>query len=395
MSMTRWASIVCALAAMPILSPAASAQQAPAAPAQQTAAASAQPAPDASTQQAPAASAPQAPAASSQASAPTPVAGKAPAALSAEGAWPAVLTRSVPRAPAAQPAAWSASDIAEGRARCAALLKGLDLVAEPVAPIREGGACGTPAPMQLVSIGSRPKITFSPPATLTCDMIAALHKWLQKDVQRLARAHLGAPVVEIANMSSFSCRNAYGRARSRLSEHGRVNAIDIGAFVTERGAKTMVVADWGPLGSEIAGAQAEAVKRQAEAAAAARNAKSPAEAPQVATTPETVRSYQAGASLPIGMPRITFGMRAPDAADDLSAGLGWAPPSRLGGPKPANAAPSGVAAGKAAFLHGVHKAACGIFSTVLGPEANKAHKDHFHLDMAERKRTSKRSSICE
>src|SRR6185312_3326694 len=161
---------------------------------------------------------------------------------------------------------------------------GLDLVAEPAPPIREGSACGAPAPMHLVSIGSSPKIAFSPPATLTCEMVAALHKWLTGDVQPLARKHLGAPVVEVATMSSFSCRNAYGRARSKLSEHGRVNAIDIGAFLTERGEKTLVVADWGPIAREIASdAKAEAVKRQAEAAAAARKAKPPAGAPRVAT----------------------------------------------------------------------------------------------------------------
>ena len=36
---------------------------------------------------------------------------------------------------------------------------------------------------------------------------------------------------------------------------------------------------------------------------------------------------------------------------------------------------------KAAFLREVHKKACGIFSTVLGPEANKAHRNHFHFDL--------------
>ena len=36
---------------------------------------------------------------------------------------------------------------------------------------------------------------------------------------------------------------------------------------------------------------------------------------------------------------------------------------------------------KAAFLREVHKKACGIFSTVLGPEANAAHKNHFHFDL--------------
>jgi hypothetical protein len=37
------------------------------------------------------------------------------------------------------------------------------------------------------------------------------------------------------------------------------------------------------------------------------------------------------------------------------------------------------------FLHLAHTEACGIFGTVLGPEANAAHRDHFHLDMKARK----------
>ena len=36
---------------------------------------------------------------------------------------------------------------------------------------------------------------------------------------------------------------------------------------------------------------------------------------------------------------------------------------------------------KADFLRQVHEAACENFSTVLGPEYNAAHRNHFHLDM--------------
>ena len=37
------------------------------------------------------------------------------------------------------------------------------------------------------------------------------------------------------------------------------------------------------------------------------------------------------------------------------------------------------------FLRAAHAAACRIFGTTLGPEANEAHRNHFHVDMAERK----------
>ena len=72
----------------------------------------------------------------------------------------------------------------------------------------------------------------------------------------------------------------------------------------------------------------------------------------------------------------------------MSTGIGT--PSRLGGPKAAtgDGMPS---AAKTEFLRAVHAAACRIFGTVLGPEANAAHRNHFHVDMAERKF----KNICE
>jgi len=36
------------------------------------------------------------------------------------------------------------------------------------------------------------------------------------------------------------------------------------------------------------------------------------------------------------------------------------------------------------FLHEAHAAACRIFGTTLGPEANADHRNHFHVDMAPR-----------
>lgn len=39
---------------------------------------------------------------------------------------------------------------------------------------------------------------------------------------------------------------------------------------------------------------------------------------------------------------------------------------------------------KAAFLREVRDGACGLFATVLSPDYNAAHRDHFHLDQAAR-----------
>ena len=60
---------------------------------------------------------------------------------------------------------------------------------------------------------------------------------------------------------------------------------------------------------------------------------------------------------------------------------------------PVVAATANLSAAKtteAAFLRRLHHGACSVFTTVLGPEANEAHHDHFHFDMKERKG----SAIC-
>lgn len=56
-----------------------------------------------------------------------------------------------------------------------------------------------------------------------------------------------------------------------------------------------------------------------------------------------------------------------------------APPYRLGGPKP-------VEKSLVLFLKAAHAYACRIFGTTLGPEANEAHRNHFHVDMYPRRR---------
>ena len=72
-----------------------------------------------------------------------------------------------------------------------------------------------------------------------------------------------------------------------------------------------------------------------------------------------------------------------------------APRSNLGGPKPAQKAASkptndktAAKINRAAFLRGAHRAACRIFGTVLGPEANDSHRNHFHVDLAHRRRSN-------
>ena len=285
---------------------------------------------------------------------------------------------------------WSKEEIDTARARCNVLLSGLKAVTTPVDPIRNG-ECGTPAPVEVISIGSNPQVTFSTPVVMTCELVAGLHNWLRSDVQPAAKEILGSPVVRLDIMSGYSCRNAYGRKKNKLSEHGRVNAVDVGAFLTSSGESVDVLHYWGQterdIRAQIAASAAASKQKAAKAEAIKR------EAERVQTALEENRKATVAAR---EKPENRRDMAAPGLRGSIgehSGSPGNTPatlglqPSHLGGPKAQAKAeiPTTVSAKKQAFLRRVHAAACKAFGTILGPEANEAHRNHFHIDMAERK----------
>jgi hypothetical protein len=314
------------------------------------------------------------------------------------------------------PQTWSEQEIAEAQARCTQILSKINVVAVHQPPIREGkdGKCGNAAPIRLLSLGRKPRVTFSPPALVNCEMAAALYKWVTGDVQRLAKKHLGERIAKVEVMSDYSCRASAGRHTGRLSEHAYVDALDIRGFVTESGKVTDVIDTWGPTQRDIAaqiaadqaaGAKADAIKEAAIRAAAdmagqknlkdAKSKPGDTRAPAaVASTLGTPGSGLAKRTRANGVERITVTL--PGATQHKPLEIA----ARLGGPQAAKRyqdPPSRVAilppqsiaiptpGPRAQFLRAAHDAACRIFGTTLGPEANEAHRNHFHVDMAERK----------
>jgi hypothetical protein len=320
------------------------------------------------------------------------------------------------KAPAAKdaaptPAAWKPEEIAAAQARCTAILKDLDAVSTPVPPIREG-ECGAAAPIRLTSLGKNPALTFSPPALVDCELAGALAGWIKNDVQPLAMKHLGAKIVRVEVMSDYACRTSAGRGAKHLSEHAFANAIDIGSFVTEKGQTASVLGGWGTpkreIAERIAAEKAKAEKEtQGLAAADAKaqeNLKDPAAKPgdkkavpvAVASSLGTPAAGGAKRTRSNGVDKITITLPGASAAanDEIT---------KLGGPKatgarkadPTQPGPTIEVAAvsivekppgpQSQFLHAAHAAACRIFGTTLGPEANADHRNHFHVDMAERK----------
>lgn len=192
---------------------------------------------------------------------------------------------------------WPLEATNQERANCANLLRGVSAKYVEVEPFGGPGKCGSPAPIEVSAVAG---VAIKPAATLNCQFVTLLSRWVIQDMQPAAHQAFGQPVKSLKNVASYTCRKRRGDESKRMSEHSYANALDIAEFTLDNGTRISVGDDWGGLAAV--------------------------------------------------------------------AGL-----SR-----------------SSTFLETAHGAACAHFATVLGPNYNAAHKDHFHLDFGR----SGRAGIC-
>jgi hypothetical protein len=87
-------------------------------------------------------------------------------------------------------------------------------------------------------------VVVTPTATLACPIVSALDRWLADSVQPSAMRWFGARVVEIKQISAYSCRGMNGNSRAHISEHAFGNALDIAAFTLADGRRITVKDGW-------------------------------------------------------------------------------------------------------------------------------------------------------
>lgn len=87
-------------------------------------------------------------------------------------------------------------------------------------------------------------VTLSPTATLACPIVSALDRWVAGGVQPAALRWFNQPVVEIKQISAYSCRGMVGSGTSTISEHAFGNALDVAGFIFADGRKIMVKDGW-------------------------------------------------------------------------------------------------------------------------------------------------------
>jgi hypothetical protein len=105
-------------------------------------------------------------------------------------------------------------------------------------------------PARIPPTASFTPVAVSPPATLACPIVSELERWIAGSVQPAAMRWFGSPVVEIKQISAYSCRGMNGNPRASVSEHAFGNALDIAAFTLADGRKITVKNGWRGLPEE-------------------------------------------------------------------------------------------------------------------------------------------------
>jgi hypothetical protein len=99
-------------------------------------------------------------------------------------------------------------------------------------------------PLGRSAIAALGPVEIKPAATLACPMVSALDRWIIDSVQPAARRWFRQPVVEIRQISAYSCRGMNGQRGARISEHAFGNALDIASFTLADGRRITVKNGW-------------------------------------------------------------------------------------------------------------------------------------------------------
>ena len=99
-------------------------------------------------------------------------------------------------------------------------------------------------PREPLVTGSAGPVEVKPAATLACPIVSALDQWITAAVKPAALKWFRQPVVEIKQISAYSCRGMNGNPNAHISEHAFGNALDIAEFTLADGHKVSVQYGW-------------------------------------------------------------------------------------------------------------------------------------------------------
>jgi hypothetical protein len=276
---------------------------------------------------------------------------------------------------------WTIEEVANARGQCIALLAPIIADVTPAPPLKEGD-CGTASPVLVKSLGRTNTVELRPPITVNCSTVVALYDWLEKTVQPTAQNLLGTSIIRLSGTGGYQCRNRVGAGEFKISDHALANAIDIMTFETQEHRIIKVESEWVPAAPEahsgIAVAQPTgSAQREAAAQKGKKSDSTPASAQKSISTAVTAQKSNSTTATvqKSSASAVTLQKSGPTVVmDPKSSATVVEPPQPI---KP-----------EAEFLRRLHAGACLRFTTVLGPDANEEHHNHFHLDLAQRRGNS-------
>ena len=121
-------------------------------------------------------------------------------------------------------------DGAPGAPSSLASIPGANLPAARRTAAARRGAVPLGPPRSPMVTGAAGPVGVKPPATLACPIVSALDQWIASSVQPAALRWFRPPVVEIKQISAYSCRGMNGNPNAQISEHAFGNALDIAEF---------------------------------------------------------------------------------------------------------------------------------------------------------------------
>jgi hypothetical protein len=87
-------------------------------------------------------------------------------------------------------------------------------------------------------------VALEPKATLACPLVANVEAWFMESIQPAAMSWFGSPVIEVKQISAYSCRTMNGQPGAAISEHAFGNALDISTFRFADGRELKVRDGW-------------------------------------------------------------------------------------------------------------------------------------------------------
>jgi len=130
--------------------------------------------------------------------------------------------------------------LARDSALCRSVLTQVRMRYTPVPDRETGPGCGFTNAVRVEATSA----SIGEPFALSCRSAVALAMWEHHVLQPAADAHFGQRVARLQHFGSYACRNVYGRADARRSQHATADALDIAGFVLGSGRRISVQTHW-------------------------------------------------------------------------------------------------------------------------------------------------------